>query len=89
MGISLGLGGIICSGSTIVFPLTKSWPPSPVDVIDTLHRADVNSCVMVPSLLEQVVTALRETPISQHENGSSSTLLPLINLRILLGMCYP
>ncbi|KAF9062149.1 hypothetical protein BDP27DRAFT_1337103 [Rhodocollybia butyracea] len=80
MGITLGLGGTICAGSTVVFPLAKSWPPSPLDVVNSLRQGDVNSCVMVPSLLEQVALCLRDTQVSTTSNH----LDVLQKLRILL-----
>ncbi|KAE9392373.1 acetyl-CoA synthetase-like protein [Gymnopus androsaceus JB14] len=80
MGITLGLGGTICAGSTVVFPLAKSWPPSPNDVVNSLRLGNVNSCVMVPSLLEQVALCLRDTQASTTSNH----LDVLLKLRILL-----
>ncbi|EIW79917.1 acetyl-CoA synthetase-like protein [Coniophora puteana RWD-64-598 SS2] len=58
LGLTIGLGGAICEGSTIVFPLTRSWPVSTADLIRSLRLASVKTCVIVPLMLEQVTEAL-------------------------------
>jgi len=72
MGLTLGLGATICAGTTIVFPLTHSWPPSPVDIVRSFRATKVTTCIIVPLLLEQLVHAL-------------DNLQPLIDLEILLS----
>ncbi len=43
MGLTLGLASTICSGSTIVFPLVKQWPPTPNDVIRSLRAGNITN----------------------------------------------
>ncbi|KIK63424.1 hypothetical protein GYMLUDRAFT_72098 [Collybiopsis luxurians FD-317 M1] len=81
MGITLGLGAIICSGSTLVLPLVRSWPPSPADVVKSLSMTEINTCVFVPSLLEQLTTHLRDVGAP---DVSGDGLKILTRLRILL-----
>ncbi|KAK0194680.1 acetyl-CoA synthetase-like protein [Armillaria mellea] len=50
MGLTLGLASTICSGSTIVFPLVKQWPPTPNDVIRSLRAGNITTCILVSAL---------------------------------------
>lgn len=72
MGLTLGLGATICAGTTIVFPLTHTWPPSPADIVRSFRATEISTCIIVPLLLEHLVNALDD-------------LQPLTNLDVLLS----
>ncbi|KAK0205569.1 acetyl-CoA synthetase-like protein [Desarmillaria ectypa] len=78
MGLTLGLASTICSGSTIVFPLVKQWPPTPGDVIRSLRAGNITTCILVPILLDQLVGTLEDDP-----NGQDTFDL-LAKLRVLI-----
>ncbi|KAL0959586.1 hypothetical protein HGRIS_011296 [Hohenbuehelia grisea] len=76
MALSVGLAGTICAGTTLVFPLCQSWPPSPADIVKSFSSTRVKTCIIVPLLLEQLVDALESDP--------SASLDPLRDLNLLL-----
>lgn len=80
MGLTLGLASTICSGSTIVFPLVKQWPPTPNDVIRSLRAGNITTCILVPILLDQLVSTLED-----DLNGQDTFDL-LAKLRVLIGV---
>lgn len=82
MGLTIGLAGTICAGTTIVFPMTHSWPPSPSDIVRSLRAADAKTCIIVPLLLEQLVDTLEAEPPKEGVDSLHS----LIDLNLLLGM---
>lgn len=81
MGLTIGLAGAICAGTTIVFPLSLSWPPSPAEIVRSFQETRVSTCVTVPLLLEQLVDSLETT-------SSDNSLDPLAKLELLLGIPF-
>lgn len=81
MGLTIGLAGTICAGTTIMFPLTNSWPPSPSDIANSLQVMSAKTCIIVPLLLEQLVDIMEANP----EDPNKDSLSRLIELNLLLG----
>lgn len=81
MGLTIGLAGTICAGTTLVLPLTQLWPPSPADIVRSLRSTKVTTCIIVPLLLEQLVDAL-ESDVSRVV---SERFLPLVDLKLLIS----
>ena len=81
MGLTTGLAGTICAGTTLVLPLTQLWPPSPADIIRSLRSTKITTCIIVPLLLEQLVDAL-ESDVSR---AVSEQFLPLVELKLLIS----
>ncbi|KAF8884616.1 acetyl-CoA synthetase-like protein [Infundibulicybe gibba] len=77
MGLTVGLAGAICAGTTIVFPLTQVWPPSPADIVRSFGSTEIRTCIIVPLLLEQLVDTL-------EAEGYANPLKPLVKLNLLL-----
>ncbi|KAJ8516174.1 hypothetical protein ONZ45_g6511 [Pleurotus djamor] len=61
LGLTIGLANTICAGTTIVFPLTRAWPPSPTDIAKSFQSTKVTTCIIVPLLLEQLIGALEDS----------------------------
>ncbi|KAL1915820.1 uncharacterized protein VTP21DRAFT_6208 [Calcarisporiella thermophila] len=84
-GANISVSSALLDGLTIALPLSNSWPPKPIEVLNSLARSKANVLYLVPSLLDQIFTALEEGFDNELDNQNYSwDLLNLSNISHLV-----